>query len=249
MIGNCIGTSATLRYSTQMYRDNLLLSALPLDIVQSWHSELERVQLECGYVLYECDVPLRYVYFPTTAIASILCLLEDRSSTDIAVVGKEGLVGIAVLLGGECTSSRSVVQSAGHAYRIKADRLRAEIDRSNNVLDLLLRYTQAFISQMSQTAVCNRFHSLDKRLCRWLLMNHDCSSANHFAIKTADSLNKICTLDAGVDDTAKALHKAGVICFSENSVSILDRARLEKMACECYAQVKQEYERLLPLAR
>ena len=199
-----------------------------------------------GKVLYESGVALSHVYFPTTAIVSLLYVMEDGASAEIAVVGQEGIVGISLFMGGESTPSRAVVQSAGQAFRLKAKLMMQEFNRAGPVLHLLLRYTQALITQMAQTAVCNRHHSLDQQLCRWLLHSLDRLHSAEIVMTQELIANMLGVRREGVTEAAGHLQKAGLIRYRRGHITVLDRTRLEERACECYAVVKKEYDRLLP---
>ena len=225
---------------------NRLLASLSGSEWQRWLLLLEHVEMPLGHVLYESGITLSHVYFPTTAIVSLLHVLENGSSAEIAVVGNEGLVGVSLFMGGSSTPSRAVVQSAGHGYRLKAKDMKDEFDRSATVLHLLLRYTQALITQMSQTAVCNRHHTLDKQLCRWLLMRLDRLEGTDLEMTQELIANMLGVRREGVTEAAHKLQNAGLIKCSRGHISVLDRPSLEKRACECYAVVKKEYDRLLP---
>jgi CRP-like cAMP-binding protein len=197
-------------------------------------------------VLYEAGVALPYVYFPTTAIVSLLYVMENGASAEIAVVGNEGVVGISLFMGGESTPSRAVVQSAGSGCRLDAAAMKAEFNRGGPVLHLLLRYTQALITQMAQTAVCNRHHSLDQQLCRWLLLSLDRLQGDELVMTQELIANMLGVRREGVTEGALKLQKAGLIRYSRGHITVLDRAGLEARTCECYAVVKREYDRLLP---
>jgi CRP-like cAMP-binding protein len=199
-----------------------------------------------GEVLYESGVAMSHVYFPTTAIVSLLYVMEDGASAEIAVVGNEGIVGVSLFMGGETTPSRSVVQSAGQGFRMRGQLLKEEFNRSGPVLHLLLRYTQALITQMSQTAVCNRHHSLDQQLCRWLLLSLDRLQEPELAMTQELIANMLGVRREGVTEAAANLQKAGLIQYRRGHITVLDRAGLERRTCECYAVVKKEYDRLLP---
>ena len=227
-------------------RQNHLLSCLPDAEWQRWLPQLELVDLPLGKVLYESGAPLSYVHFPTTAIVSLLYVLEDGSSAEIAVVGFEGVVGISIFMGGGTTPNRSVVQSAGVGYRLRADAIKAEFERSGPVMHLMLRYTQALITQMSQTAVCNRYHSLDQQLCRWLLLSLDRLHSQELVMTQELISNMLGVRREGVTEAALKLQAAGLIRYARGHISVLDRARLEDRTCECYQVVKREYDRLLP---
>ena len=226
--------------------ENHLLAALPTYIQQSWLPQLETVRMPLGEVLYESGVTLGHVYFPTTAIVSLLYVMEDGASAEIAVVGNEGIVGISLLMGGESTPSRAVVQSAGQGFRLKAQVLKEEFNRAGPVLHLLLRYTQALITQMAQTAVCNRHHSLDQQLCRWLLLSLDRLQGDELVMTQELIANMLGVRREGVTEAALKLQSAGLIRYARGRITVLDRAGLEQRTCECYAVVKKEYDRLLP---
>ena len=225
---------------------NLLLSALPDAEWAHWLPHLEAVDMPLGKVLYESGVTLSHVYFPTTAIVSLLYVMEDGASAEIAVVGQEGIVGISLFMGGESTPSRAVVQSAGQAFRLEAKLMMQEFNRAGPVLHLLLRYTQALITQMAQTAVCNRHHSLDQQLCRWLLLSLDRLHSAEIVMTQELIANMLGVRREGVTEAAGHLQKAGLIRYRRGHITVLDRTRLEQRACECYAVVKKEYDRLLP---
>jgi CRP-like cAMP-binding protein len=227
-------------------RANHLLSCLPAAEWQRWAPQLEAVDLPLGRVLYESGVALGHVYFPTTAIVSLLYVMEDGASAEIAVVGNEGLVGVSLFMGGETTPSRAVVQSAGRGFRMRAAALKDEFGRSSAVLHLLLRYTQALITQMAQTAVCNRHHSLDQQLCRWLLLSLDRLSGSELVMTQELIANMLGVRREGVTEAALKLQKAGLIRYARGHITALDRPGLEARSCECYAVVKKEYDRLLP---
>ena len=226
-------------------KDNRLLAALPDTEWQRWLPDLEWVQLPLGEVLYESGGALSHVYFPTTAIVSLLYVMENGASAEIAVVGHEGLVGISLFMGGESTPSRAVVQSAGEGFRMKAAAIK-DVFNHPPVLHLLLRYTQALITQMAQTAVCNRHHSLDQQLCRWLLLSLDRLKGSELVMTQELIANMLGVRREGVTDSALKLQKAGLIQYSRGRISVLDRPGLESRSCECYAVVKKEYDRLLP---
>jgi CRP-like cAMP-binding protein len=225
---------------------NHLLAALPPAERERWLPELEPVDMPLGKVLYESGMRLSHVYFPTTAIASLLYVLEDGASAEIAVVGFEGVVGISLFMGGDSTTSRAVVQSAGRGYRLRASVMMLEFNRAGPVLHLLLRYTQALLTQMSQTAVCNRHHSLDQQLCRWLLLSLDRLRSSELVMTQELIANMLGVRREGVTEAAGRLQDAGLIRYRRGHISVIDRPSLEKRACECYAVVKHEYDRLLP---
>jgi CRP-like cAMP-binding protein len=226
-------------------KTNHLLAALPPAEWKRWQPQLELVTLPLGEVLYESGVTLSHVYFPTTAIVSLLYVLENGSSAEIAVVGNEGIVGISLFMGGESTPSRAVVQSAGSGFRMKAQTVKEEFLRPP-VLHLLLRYTQALITQMSQTAVCNRHHSLDQQLCRWLLLSLDRLHGDELIMTQELISNMLGVRREGVTESALKLQKAGLIKYARGHITVVDRAGIEARSCECYAVVKKEYDRLLP---
>ena len=199
-----------------------------------------------GGVLYEPGDVLPYVYFPTDCIVSLLYMMADGASAEIAVVGNEGLVGVALFMGGETTSSRAIVQSAGGAYRLGGKKLKQEFHRDGHMQVLLLRYTQALITQMAQTAVCNRHHSVDQQLCRWLLLSLDRLSSSRLAMTQELIANMLGVRREGVTEAASKLQKLGVITYRRGQITVLDRIKLEQLCCECYAVVKRETDRLLP---
>jgi CRP-like cAMP-binding protein len=225
---------------------NQLLAALPPADLQRWLPQLEAVQMPLGLVLYESGRTLSHVYFPTTAIVSLLYVMENGASAEIAVVGHEGIVGISLFMGGESTPSRAVVQSAGQGLRLKASLIKQEFEQAGPVMHLLLRYTQALITQMAQTAVCNRHHSLDQQLCRWLLLSLDRLEGSELVMTQELIANMLGVRREGVTEGALALQKTGLIRYSRGHITILDRPGLERRTCECYAVVKREYDRLLP---
>ncbi len=224
---------------------NRLLATLPSADWARWKAELEVVDLPLGHVLYEPGGKIDHMTFPTSAIVSMLYVMENGSSAEIAVVGYEGLVGISIFMGGESTPSRAVVQSAGKGYRLPAQFVKAEFSRSHAVMHLLLRFTQALITQMAQTAVCNRHHSIDKQLCRWLLLSLDRLDGHELVMTQELIANMLGVRREGVTEGATRLQDAGLIRYSRGKITILDRAGLEARTCECYAVVKNEYDRLL----
>ncbi len=225
---------------------NHLLAALTQEIQERLIPHLERVTLPLGKVLYESGDALRHVYFPTDAIVSLLYVMEDGASAEISVVGNEGLIGVAVFMGGESTPSRAIVQSAGHAYRLPGQKLKDEFNRHGEMLQLMLRYTQALITQMAQTAVCNRHHSIDQQICRWLLLSLDRLPSNQLSMTQELIANMLGVRREGVTEAAGKLQKLGVIKYSRGHITVLDRPQLEALCCECYAVVKRETDRLLP---
>jgi CRP-like cAMP-binding protein len=225
---------------------NELLSSMPIPEWERIRTLLDPVDLPLGQVLYESGSKMSHVYFPTTAIVSLLYVMEDGASAEIAVVGREGVVGIALFMGGETTPSRAVVQSAGKGYRLSASVIKAEFNRSGPVMHLLLRYTQALITQMAQTAVCNRHHSLDQQLCRWLLLSLDRLRGDELVMTQELIANMLGVRREGVTAAALTLQKLGLIRYARGHITVLDRPGLEARVCECYAVVKTEYDRLLP---
>ena len=227
-------------------RKNQLLAALPAAEWQRWQPLLEATELPLGHVMYESGRTLGHVYFPTTAIVSLLYVMEDGASAEIAVVGNEGLVGISLFMGGESTPSRAVVQSAGTGWRLRAAAVKDEFERPGPVMHLLLRYTQALLTQMAQTAVCNRHHSLDQQLCRWLLLSLDRLQSNELVMTQELIANMLGVRREGVTEAALRLQRLGLISYARGHITVLDRPALEARTCECYAVVKKEYDRLLP---
>ena len=238
-------TPATLdQHSPQR---NHLLAALSPEERDRLFPHLRLVTMPLGKVLYESGDVQRYVYFPTDSIVSLLYVMESGASAEVSVVGNEGVIGIALFMGGETTPSRAIVQSAGHAYRLIGQRLKDEFHRSGGMQLLLLRYTQALITQMAQTAVCNRHHSVDQQLCRWLLLSLDRLSSNEL-IMTQDLIaNMLGVRREGVTEAAGKLQKLGVIRYSRGRITVLDRPQLEQLSCECYGVVKKETDRLQQL--
>jgi CRP-like cAMP-binding protein len=236
-----------MRESTQQIELNLLLAALPKTDFNRWLPQLELIDLPLGHVLYEEDAIEKFVYFPTSAIVSLLCVMKNGDSAEIALVGNEGIVGIALFMGGNSTSNRGVVQSAGKGYRLGAKAMKAEFDRGGAVLHLLLRYTQALITQMSQTAACNQHHTLDQRLCRWLLLSLDRLPGHDLVVTHEQIAHMLGVRREGVTASAVKMQKAGLIRYSRGRIAVLDRTGLEQRVCECYALIQQEYDRLLPM--
>jgi CRP-like cAMP-binding protein len=222
------------------------LAALPEAEWARWLPQLEFVPMPLGQVLGDAGATMSHVYFPITAIVSLLYGLEDGATAEIAVVGNEGLVGISLFMGGESTPSRAVVQTAGVGYRLPAAALKLEFGRSGPVLHLLLRYTQALITQMAQTAVCNRHHALDQQLCRWLLLSLDRLEGNQLVMTQELIANMLGVRREGVSEAALKLQKAGLIRYARGHITVLDRVGLEQGSCECYSVVRDEYARLLP---
>ena len=202
--------------------------------------------MRLGDVIYESGATLSHVYFPTSAIVSLLYVTENGKSAEIAIVGNDGIVGISLFMGGESTTTRAVVQSAGQAFRLRAQSLKEEFDKTGPVLHLLLRYTQALITQMAQTAVCNRHHSLDQQLCRWLLLSLDRLDGGDLIMTQELIADMLGVRREGVTESALKLQNAGLIRYARGHIAVLDRVGLEKRTCECYSVVKKEYARLLP---
>ncbi len=227
-------------------RQNHMLAALPDEVWQRVQPHLELISMPLGLVLYESGDQLEYVYFPTTSIVSLLYVMEDGHSAEIAIVGNEGIVGIALFMGGETTPSRGIVQSAGMCYRMPGKLLKEEFMLAGPLQRLLLRYTQALITQMAQTAVCNRHHSIDQQFARWLLLSLDRLSSNDLVMTQELIANMLGVRREGVTEAAGKLQKLGVIRYSRGRITVLDRPGLEKCSCECYAVVKREFARLLP---
>jgi len=237
--------SAAVRHNP---RQNHLLNALPAGDYERLAPFLELVPMRLGDVLYEPGIRMRYVYFPTTSIVSLLYVMEDGASAEIAIVGNEGILGISLFMGGETTPSRAVVQGAGFGFRLKAQLLKDEFGRFGPMLRLLLRYTQALITQMSQTAVCNRHHSVDQQLCRWLLLSLDRLATNELVMTQELIANMLGVRREGVTEAAGKLQGAGLIRYRRGRIVVLDRPGLEARSCECYQVVKKEFDRLLPYA-
>jgi CRP-like cAMP-binding protein len=229
--------------STDQHR-NLLLAGLSLEERNRLFPHLQLVSMPLGKSLYEPGTVLRHVYFPLDCIVSLLYVMENGESAEISVVGNEGLVGIALFMGGETTPSRAIVQSAGYAYQLGAQKLKDEFRRNGNLQLLLLRYTQALITQMAQTAVCNRHHSVDQQLCRWLLLSLDRLPSNQLTMTQELIANMLGVRREGVTDAAGKLQKLGVIQYQRGHITVLDRPKLEHLSCECYGVVKRETDRL-----
>ena len=234
------------RPAARASKDNELLAALPDEDFAALLPHLERLPLPLGMAVYESGAKQSYVYFPTSGIVSLLYVLEDGSSAEIAIAGKEGLVGISLFMGGETTPSRAVVQSSGEGYRLRAAVLKKMFEKGGALQHLLLRYTQALITQMTQTAVCNRHHSVDQQLCRWLLLSLDRLPSNELVMTQELIANMLGVRREGVTEAAGKLQAEGLIEYRRGRITILDRAHLEARVCECYSVVKKEYDRLLP---
>lgn len=225
--------------------DNCLLAALPSEAQERIFPQMELVPLALGAVLYESGDTMRHVYFPTNSIVSLLYVMENGASAEISVVGNEGVVGIALFMGGESTPSRAVVQSGGYAYRLSGPHMKAEFNLHGETQNLMLRYTQSLITQMAQTAVCNRHHSIDQQLCRWLLLSLDRLKTNQLQMTHELIANMLGVRREGVTEAAGKLQQLGVIEYSRGNIKVLDRPKLESLSCECYAVVKKESDRLL----
>ena len=230
-------------------QQNHILNALPEAERGRLFPHLKLVELPLGMVLYESGDKLRHIYFPTDSIVSLLYVLEDGASAEISIVGNEGAIGVALFMGGETTTNRAIVQSAGSAYRLTGKRLKQEFLRHGETHHILLRYTQALLTQMAQTAVCNRHHSVDQQLCRWLLLSLDRLSSDKLIMTQELIANMLGVRREGVTAAAGKLQKLGVIRYKRGQITVLDRPRLEQLSCECYAVVKKESDRLLPRAR
>ena len=231
--------------TTHSPMQNHLLAALPAVEFDRLSEHLELVSMPLGEALYESGGRLQHVYFPTTSIVSLIYVLENGASAEIAIVGNEGILGISLFMGGETTPSRAVVQSAGYGYRLKAQLLKDEFNRAGPVLHLLLRYTQALITQMTQTAVCNRHHTVEQQLCRWLLLSIDRLPSDSLTMTQELIANMLGVRREGVTEAAGNLQRAGLITYSRGHITVLDRPGLEQSVCECYAVVKLEFNRLL----
>jgi len=237
---------ASMPAASRSPKDNRLLASLPRATYDKLLPLLEPAPLPLGMALYESGGAQGYVYFPTTAIVSLLYVLENGASAEIAITGNEGLVGISLFMGGETTPSRAVVQSAGTGYRLRASVMKKEFESDGDLQHLLLRYTQALITQMAQTAVCNRHHSVDQQLCRWLLLSLDRLPDSELVMTQELIANMLGVRREGVTEAAGRLQAAGLIAYRRGHISVHDRAGLEARVCECYAVVKREYDRLLP---
>jgi CRP-like cAMP-binding protein len=230
----------------QSPQQNYVLAALSAAERERLYPHLQLVPMPLGKVLYESGDVLHHVYFPINSIVSLLYVLADGASAEISVVGNEGLIGIALFMGGDTTPSRAIVQSAGSAYRLSGQMLKDEFHRNGEAQLLLLRYTQSLITQMAQTAVCNRHHSVDQQLCRWLLLSLDRLASNQLVMTQELIANMLGVRREGVTEAAGKLDKLGVIRYARGRITVLDRPQLEELCCECYAVVKKESDRLLP---
>lgn len=228
-------------------KQNKLLAALPVAVQGRLFPHLQLTSMPLGKVIYEPGIEMHHVYFPCDCIVSLLYVMESGSSAEISVVGNEGLVGLAVLMGGHSTPSRALVQSAGTAFCLKESHLKKEFDRHAELMILVLRYTQALITQMAQTAVCNRHHSINQQLCRWLLLSLDRLPSNKLSMTQELIANMLGVRREGVTTAAGKLQDLGIISYRRGHITVLDRLKLEALCCECYAVVKKETDRLLPL--
>jgi len=226
-------------------RENHILDALPAAERERLFPHLKLVEMPLGMVLYESGDALRHVYFPTDSIVSLLYVMKNGASAEIAIVGNEGAIGVALFMGGETTPNRAIVQSAGFAYRLTGSRVKREFERHGHLLHVLLRYTQSLITQMSQTAVCNRHHSVDQQLCRWLLLSLDRLRSNQLDMTQDLIADMLGVRREGVTLAARKLQELRVIRYSRGHITVLDRPKLETLSCECYAVVKAETDRLL----
>lgn len=231
------------------YKQNNILAGLPAEVYERLAPDMELVPLRFGSILYEDEAQLRHIYFPTDSVITLLRRMEDGLPAEIAVVGNEGLVGIAMFMGGPSTSGRAVVQSAGCAYRLGSSALKREFELGGTLRNVLLRYTQSLIKMMAQTAACNRHHSVEQQLCRWLLSSMDRLPSNEL-LMTQDLIANMPGLRReGIAEAARKLHAAGIVNYSCGRIVVLDRPRLEAQACGCYTVVKREFERLLSAQR
>ena len=229
-------------------RENHVLDALPPEEAARLFPQLKLVKLTLGASIYESGDVQRFIYFPTNAIISLLYVLKDGASAEIAVVGNDGVIGVSLFMGGETTPSRAVVQSGGFAYKLTSSALKDEFERHGHMLQVLLRYTQSLITQMAQTAVCNRHHSVDQQLCRWLLLSLDRLPGPSLSMTQELIANMLGVRREGVTTAAGKLQRLGVIRYSRGRITVIDRPKLEELSCECYAAVKKETDRLLPYA-
>ncbi len=227
-------------------RQNHLLAALQTAEYDRLLPDLEHVPMPLGEVLYESGGQLQHIYFPTTSVVSLLCVMKEGESAEIAIAGNEGLVGIALIMGGQTTPSRAVVQCAGRAYRMLPATLKKEFDRGEAMQRLMLRYMQALVTQMVQTAACNRHHSVEQQFCRWLLLSMDRLPSNVLTMTEGLIANMLGVRQEGVSGVAERLQDEGVIRYEGGRITVLDRPAVEARACECYAVVKKEFDRLLP---
>jgi CRP-like cAMP-binding protein len=229
-------------------QQNHLLAALPADVQSRLFGSLELIEMPYGKVLYESGDTMRYVYFPINSIVSLLYVMENGASAEVSVVGNEGFVGMALLMGGDSTPSQAIVQSAGHAYRLSASVFKKEFHRHTEMQVLLLRYMQALITQMTQTAVCNRHHSVEQQLCRWLLLCLDRVPGAQLYMTQELMSNMLGVRREGITEAAGNLQRKGAIEIARGRITVLDRRVIEKLSCECYAVVRKETDRLMPFA-
>lgn len=241
--------SASLVTTQHNPTQNRLLRMLSTEVQQRLFPHLELVDLPLGKILYESGDVLRYVYFPTNSIVSLLNVMNNGSSAEIAVVGHDGMIGVSVFMGGESTTSRALVQSAGYGYRLLAQRIKDEFNRHGELLYLMLRYLQALLTQIAQTAVCNRHHSIEQQLCRWLLLTLDRLPDNHVIMTQELIANMLGVRRGSVTESAGRLHEQGVIDYSRGHIIVTNRLKLEQLSCECYKVVKAESDRLLALIK
>jgi CRP-like cAMP-binding protein len=228
--------------------DNLVLRSLSAEVRERLFPHLKPVSLPAGAVLYESGSPMRHIYFPTGSVVALLYVLDSGASAELALVGNDGAIGISMFMGGESTTSRAVVQSAGRAYLLTSPRLKREFGRHGELMQVLLRYTQSLITQMAQTAVCNRHHSVDQQLCRWLLLSLDRLSSNQLVMTHELIANMLGVRREGITDAAGRLQKSGVIRYSRGRITVVDRDGLERLSCECYDVVRKETDRLRSLS-
>ena len=233
-------------HATHTPLQNQLLAALPADVQERLIPHLELTFMSLGQVIHESGDTLQHAWFPSNSIVSLLHVTERGAASEVSMVGNEGMIGVAMFMGGESTPSRAVVQSAGHAYRLPGPLLTEEFNRHGRLLTLMLRYTQSLITQMAQTVVCNRHHTIDQQLCRWLLLSLDRLPDNHLIMTQELIANMLGVRREGITEAAGKLHRLGVIEYSRGHITVLDRPKLEQLACECYAVIKREAKRLLP---
>jgi CRP-like cAMP-binding protein len=234
-----------IQSDTTLLDSNYLLSIMPVQVLDRIKPHLELTQLPLGKVMHEAGDRMRYAYFPIDAIISLLYVMESGASAEIAVVGNEGVLGVELFMGGLSTPNRAIVQSSGRAFRLCGNRLKSEFDHHGPMMDCLLRYTQALITQMAQTAACNRHHNIEQQLCRWLLLSLDRLPGNVLIMTQEMIANMLGVRREGVTEAAGKLQRLGVIRYQRGHIAVLDRPRLEKLSCECYAVVKRETDRLM----
>ena len=246
-IARCSSVKVTMSKQHQP-QQNHLLAALPAEVQGRLFPNLELIEMPYGNVLYESGDTMQYVYFPIDSIVSLLYVMENGASAEVSVVGNEGFVGVALLMGGDSTPSQAMVQSAGHAYRLLAQLFKDEFHRHSEMQVLLLRYTQALITQMTQTAVCNRHHSVEQQLCRWLLLCLDRVPGSELRMTQELMANMLGVRREGVTEAAGVLQKQGAIEYKRGRITVLNRPLIEKLSCECYAVVRKETDRLMPFS-